>query len=75
MEELFLEKFREVLDISDKELQLDDNFREYEEWNSLVFLSLIAMIDEDYDVIIDGKDFKLLKTNADIIQAIKDRQS
>jgi acyl carrier protein len=75
MEELFLEKFKEVLEISDKELKLDDNFREYEEWNSLVFLSLIAMIDEDYDVIIDGKDFKLLRTNADIVQAIKDRQS
>lgn len=74
MEEKFLEKFREILEISDRELLLGDIFREYEEWNSLVFLSLIAMVDEEFDVLIEGKDFKLLKTNADIINAIKERQ-
>lgn len=71
MEEKFLLKFREILEISDRELLPEDNFREYEEWNSLVFLSLIAMIDEEFDVIIEGRDFKLLKTNAEIINAIK----
>jgi len=71
MEEKFLLKFKEVLEIEDRDLKLDDNFREYEEWNSLVFLSLIAMIDEEFDVIIEGRDFKQLKTNAEIIEAIK----
>ncbi len=71
MEAKFLLKFKEVLEISDRELQLEDKFRDYEEWNSLVFLSLIAMIDEEFDVIIEGKEFKLLQTNADIINAIK----
>jgi acyl carrier protein len=71
MEAKFLLKFKEVLEISDRELLLEDNFRDYEEWNSLVFLSLIAMIDEEFDVIIEGRDFKLLKTNAEIINAIK----
>lgn len=74
MEKKFLTKFREVLEIEDRELQLEDNFREYEEWNSLVFLSLIAMIDEEFDVIIEGRDFKQLKTNAEIIEAIKKNQ-
>jgi len=75
MEKKFLTKFREVLEIEDRELQLEDNFREYEEWNSLVFLSLIAMIDEEFDVIIEGRDFKQLKTNAEIVEAIKKLQS
>ncbi len=74
MEEKFLMKFKEVLEIDDRELHLEDNFREYEEWNSLVFLSLIAMIDEEFDVIIEGRDFKQLKTNAEIIEAIKNNQ-
>lgn len=74
MEAKFLEKFREVLEISDRELSMEDNFREYDEWNSLVFLSLIAMIDEEFDVLIEGKEFKLLKTNADIVNAIKEKQ-
>lgn len=73
MEAKFLEKFREVLEISDRELSMADNFREYDEWNSLVFLSLIAMIDEEFDVLIEGKEFKLLKTNADIVNAIKEK--
>ena len=74
MEEQFLQKFKEVLEVTDRNLSLSDKFRSYEEWDSLAFLSLIAMIDEEYDVIIDGKDFKQLETVADIQQAIKERQ-
>jgi acyl carrier protein len=75
MEAKFLTMFKEVLEITDRELLLEDNFRDYEEWNSLVFLSLIAMIDEEFDVIIEGRDFKQLKTNAEIIETIKKLQS
>ena len=75
METLFIEKFKEVLEVSDRELQLTDKFREYEEWNSLVFLSLIAMIDEEFDVIIEGKDFKKLETVGEVIEAIKAAQN
>jgi acyl carrier protein len=75
MEAKFLLMFKEVLEITDRELLLEDNFRDYEEWNSLVFLSLIAMIDEEFDVIIEGRDFKQLKTNAEIIETIKKLQS
>ena len=74
MEFKFIEKFKEVLEVTDRDLQLTDKFREYEEWNSLVFLSLIAMIDEEFDVIIDGKDFKKLDTVGDIIEAIRSQQ-
>ena len=74
MEEQFLQKFKEVLEVTDRNLSLSDKFRSYEEWDSLAFLSLIAMIDEEYDVIIDGKDFKQLETVADIIQAVKERK-
>jgi len=74
MEEQFLQKFKEVLEVTDRNLSLTDKFRSYEEWDSLAFLSLIAMIDEEYDVIIDGKDFKQLETVADIIQAVKERK-
>jgi acyl carrier protein len=33
------------------------------------------MIDEEFDVIIEGRDFKQLKTNAEIIETIKKLQS
>lgn len=75
IEKVFIGKFREILEITDRELLLSDKFREYDEWNSLVFLTLIAMIDEEFEVIIEGKDFKQLETVGDIIQAIKERQA
>jgi len=75
METTFIEKFKEILEISDRDLQLTDKFREYDEWNSLVFLSLIAMIDEEFDVIIEGKEFKKLETVGEIIEAIKVSQN
>jgi len=75
MEAKFLQMLEEVLEISDRKLSLSDKFREYEEWDSLAFLSLIAVIDEEFDVIIEGRDFKKLFTNADIIEAIYERQS
>ena len=75
MEKEFLEKLKEALEIEDRELVLTDKFREYPEWNSLAFLSVIAMIDEEYDVIIEGKDFRKLETVSDIINAINERRS
>jgi acyl carrier protein len=75
MESKFIEKFKEVLEVTDRELLSTDKFREYDEWNSLVFLSLIAMIDEEFDVIIEGKDFKKLLTIGEIDEAIKSQLS
>ena len=75
METKFIENFKDILEITDRDLQLTDRFRDYDEWDSLAFLSLIAMIDEEYDVIIEGKDFKALNTVGEIIQAIESRKS
>lgn len=74
-EKEFIEKLKEALEIEDRELSLTDKFREYPEWDSLAFLSVIAMIDEEYDVIIEGKDFKKLETVGDIVNAINERRS
>jgi acyl carrier protein len=75
MEKEFLEKLKDALEVENRELNFTDKFREYPEWDSLAFLSVIAMIDEEYDVIIEGKDFKKLETVGDIFNAIKERQA
>lgn len=71
----FIEKFKEALEIEDRELSITDNFREYSEWDSLAFLSVIAMIDEEYDVIIKGDEFKTLKTLDDIAECISQKKN
>jgi len=73
MQSKFIELFKETLEIEDRELQMTDIFRNYEEWNSLAYLSVIAMIDEEYDVIIEGAAFKHLLTLENLYSDIQSR--
>jgi acyl carrier protein len=65
--EKFIELFAEALERED-EIRMEDEFRNYDEWSSIAYLSLIAMMDEEYDVQIEEADFKKLRT----VQAIYD---
>lgn len=75
MEENFIKLFRETLEIEDREISVDDAFRDYPEWDSLALLSVIAMIDDEYDIIIEGNDFAKLKTIGELIDTIKKMQA
>lgn len=75
MEEKFITLFCETLEIEDAELTSETRFRDLEQWDSLAYLSVIAMIDEEFDVVIEGKEFKELHTLGDIIRVITENQS
>lgn len=67
----FLEQMKETLEIEDRELSLDDDFKSYDEWDSLAYLSTIAMIDDEYGVVISAAEFRTLTTLGDIAKAIE----
>lgn len=69
--EQFLKNMQEALEIEDRNLQMNDRFRQYPEWESIAFLAVIAMIDEEYDLIIRGNQFKNLETLQDIYDVIE----
>ncbi len=71
MENKFIELFKETLEIENTEIDLNTKFRDLKNWDSISFLSVLAMIDEEFDVIIEGNDFKKLVTVEDIINEIK----
>lgn len=73
MQAQFFEQLREVLDAEDKEIALSDKFRDYEEWDSLANLSLIATIDDEYGVVIPNDEFKTIETVGALIEAIQAR--
>lgn len=75
MEQQFIEQFKDILEIEDRELNLTDEFREFQEWDSLANLSVVAMIDEEYDVVIPTSDFNKLRTIGSLIEEIKRRMS
>jgi acyl carrier protein len=74
MEEEFIRLFKETLENNDLEITPDTIFRSLENWDSLTFLSVLAMIDEEYDVVIEGNDFQKLVTIQDLINEIKKRK-
>jgi len=74
MEQRFIELFKEAIE-RESTVSLNDNFRNYPEWDSLAYLSIISVIDEEYDVIIEGNEFKELNTIEDIISEIKKKKS
>jgi acyl carrier protein len=71
MKEKFLTAFKEALEIEDQEIKLSDEFRDYEEWDSIAQLSLIAMLDEEFDLQIEGDEFDKLKTVEDLLKAVE----
>lgn len=67
----FIENFKDAVEIEGRELALSDKFRDYPEWSSLAFLSVIAMIDDEYGVIIEGNDFRRLETLQDVLDIVE----
>ena len=61
MRELFLERFADVIERAN-EIKMDDDFRNYKEWDSLASLSLVSMLDDEYEINISHTEFENLKT-------------
>ena len=66
--EKFIELFAEAIERED-EIKMVDNFRDYDEWSSIAYLSVIALMDEEYDTQIEEAEFKQLKTVQDLYDA------
>ena len=66
----FIEKFAEAVEIEDATmLSPTTEFRNLKEWGSLAYLSVIALLDEEFDVQIEMADFKKLNTIQEIFDA------
>lgn len=71
----FIENFADQLDDTESgSLKSETVFKELEEWSSLVALSIIAMIDEEYDVQIKGDDIINAITLSDLFDAVKTKK-
>lgn len=71
----FIEKFAEQFDDIDISiLSPDTNFRELDEWSSLIALSVIAMADEEYEVELSGKELRDAQTIQDLFDVISSKK-
>ena len=67
----FIKNFAEQFDDTPRDqIKAETNFRNLEEWSSLIALSIIAMVDEEYGVTLKGDDIKNATTVEDIFNTV-----
>ena len=68
----FIENFVQQFEDTDaSEIKAETVFKELDEWSSLIALSVIAMVDEEYKVTIKGEDIRNSTTVEDLFNAVK----
>lgn len=70
----FIKTFASLFEETDvEEIKAETEFRALDEWSSLLALSVIAMVDEEYDVQLKGDDMRSAKTVEDLYNIVKSR--
>lgn len=71
----FIQNFAEQFDETDASVFTPETvFHDLDEWGSLIGLSIIAMIDDEYDVTIKGDELRAAKTIADVFELVKSKK-
>ncbi|KAA5408696.1 acyl carrier protein [Bacteroides cellulosilyticus] len=70
----FVALFAEQFDDTDASLfTADTKFKDLDEWSSLIALSVISMVDEEYDVTLKGDDIRNASTVGDLFDIVKNK--
>lgn len=70
----FIENFAAQFDETDASVfTAETKFRDLEEWSSLIALSVIAMVDEEYDVTLKGDDMRAASTIQELFDIISSK--
>ncbi|MBO4500430.1 MAG: acyl carrier protein [Bacteroidaceae bacterium] len=71
----FIQNFAEQFEDTDASVFTPDTvFHDLDEWGSLIGLSIIAMIDDEYGVTIKGDELRTAKTVADVFELVKSKK-
>jgi len=73
MKDKFLEVVKEALELEDEEITLDDVLADFDEWDSMTRLSLIALLDEHFEVQISDAEFDSIETIQNLLDVVKER--
>ncbi len=67
MKEKLISALAEALEMEPSDLKQEDKFRNYENYSSLTELSVLAMLDSDFGIEIEMKEFNNYFTVEDLI--------
>lgn len=70
----FIEKFAEQFDDTEvSEFKAETVYKELDEWSSLIALSVIAMVDEEFNVTLKGDDIRSTSTIEELFNVVKSK--
>lgn len=72
--EEFVKNFAAQFDDEPAGLSASSNFREVDDWSSLVALSIVAMVHEEYGVKLTGDDIRNSVTVGDVFEIVKSKK-
>ncbi len=68
----FIQNFSDQFDDTDSVVFTPEtNFRELDEWSSLLALSILAMVDEEYDVQLKADQMRKANTIQELFEIVK----
>jgi acyl carrier protein len=71
----FIKNFANQFEETDSSVFTKDTvFKNLDEWSSLLALSIIAMVDEEYEVTLKGDDIRSASTIGDLFDIIKNKK-
>ena len=72
----FVSNFVDLFENTDaSQISAKTEFRNLEEWSSLIALSLIAMVDEEYEIRVKGDEIRDCTTVEDLFVLVKAKSS
>jgi acyl carrier protein len=73
MKEKLINVLAEALEMETDDIMLGDKFREYENYDSLTELSVFAMLDEEFGIELEMKEYKQYVTVNDLIKLVESK--
>ena len=71
----FIKQFAELFEETDPEVfKAGTKCRGLDEWSSLIALALISMIDEEYDIVLNGEDIRDAVTIEDLYNKVLEKK-
>lgn len=70
----FIENVKEQFDDAPENFGADTHFRELDEWSSLISLSIIAMVDDEYGITLKGDDIRKSVTVKDLFDIAQSKE-
>ncbi|PKG43280.1 acyl carrier protein [Psychroflexus sp. MES1-P1E] len=71
MKEKFLDAFKEALEIEEDNVEMNDVMSDFDTWDSMSRLSLIALLDEHFEIEISDDEFENMTTVQDLYDKVQ----